>query len=97
MRCLCHRCRPKTLREIAPRIALAQEQLIAELQWKARRRRWLRDRLWRAQWTVDHRDLQLQRAQATGDARYIARRQAKLQRAQKELRRLQRRMQEVAA
>lgn len=87
MTCHCWPCRRRrgTLAQIAPRIARAQAQAHAErqraLEWLPK----LRSLVHRAQWRVDHRDLQLARASAVGSGRYIAERRRKLERARHEL------------
>jgi hypothetical protein len=74
-----------SLHSIAPRLARARDQWIAEAarlrdEQQAANRRWLK-----ARWLLEHRDLQLVRAYATGDAKYIAHRSRKLKAAHREM------------
>lgn len=76
--------------DIAPRLGRARDQLIAE----AKRQRYLRSERRRLHlkliWLVDHRDLQLARASATGKGRYITERRKKLDQARRQLERFER-------
>ena len=75
--------------EIAPRLARARDGLLAERREGRRRRRLLRDSVLHREWLVAHRDLQLVRASATGNGRYILRRRRLLDAARAELARFQ--------
>jgi hypothetical protein len=82
---------------IAPRLALARDQRVAELiaEYEARHR--ARQDLQRAEWLVAHRELQLIRAGARNDRRYVARREAKLVRARQDLARIQAHAEQIGA
>lgn len=84
------------LADIAPRLALARDQWIAEAarlreEQSAANRRWLK-----ARWLVEHRDLQLVRALATGKSGYIGLRQRKLEAARREMAQAEARLERVA-
>jgi hypothetical protein len=79
----------RSLAEIAPRLARARDQLVAERRLDGRRRLHVRRLLLDAERLVAHRELQLIRAGRTRDPGYIARRQRKLEAARKALKRLQ--------
>jgi hypothetical protein len=90
--CSCPRCFPRTigsLHEIAPRLAKARDSLVVERRAARQRRRLLRESVQHREWLVAHRDLQLVRASATGDGRYITRRRRLLESARVELARFQ--------
>ncbi len=74
-----------SLHDIAPRLARARDQLREE----RRKERIARDRHRReslkAERLVAHRELQLERANATGKGRYIMARRRKLRAAQREM------------
>ncbi len=75
------------LHQIAPRLAHARDMWIAEAREIRSERRRLDDAELHKQWLVDHRDLQLQRAQALHGGRrrgWIAERTRKLDEAIKE-------------
>lgn len=79
------------LHEVAPRLCLARDQILAErAAASVAHSKYLSDKL-RAESKLAHRELQLVRAQATGDGRYIMRRQDKLERARQDLDRVKRR------
>ena len=69
------------LHAIAPRLARARDAFLASQREHARRERRRLAGLERAEQIVIHRELQLLRAGATGDRRYVARRQHKLDQA----------------
>jgi hypothetical protein len=81
----CLRSRFVSLHDIAPRLARARDQLIEERRLARKEREHLRREVLRAQWRVDHRDLQLVRAASTNDGGYIRRRQRLLKAAKAEL------------
>jgi hypothetical protein len=90
--CFCPRCRPReisSLHEIAPRLARARDGLVTDRRSARRRRRLLRDSVLHREWLVAHRDLQLARASATGNGRYILRRRRLLDAARAGLARFQ--------
>lgn len=68
-----------------PRLARARDQYIADQAERAARRRRLRARWTKLHSLAGHRELQLARAYATGDRRYIDRRANKLERVRAEL------------
>lgn len=81
-----------SLHDIAPRLARARDQLLAEQAREARREKRARARRRKRaarelhlQWLVDHRDLQLARALHTGNGNYIDQRRRKLDAARAEL------------
>lgn len=74
------------LGSVAPRLALAHRERRAELAAERAARRHARNAVLRWEWIVAHRELQLVRAGATGDGRYIDRRRHKLAVAEKRLR-----------
>ena len=76
------------LHDIAPRLARARDGLLAQWAAEAVERRRLADLTLHAEWLVAHRELQLIRAEATGRARYIVKRQEKLAWARANLKRL---------
>lgn len=76
---------------VAPRLERAHRQRLQEIAQIRVERLRTQDQILETQRLVAHRDLQLQRANAIGDRRYISRRQHKLKRAQKDLARLERR------
>jgi hypothetical protein len=76
---------PIRLADIAPRLARARDQWVIEArrlrdEQHAANQRWLK-----ARWLLEHRDLQLVRAFATGKRGYIAHRQRKLEAARREM------------
>ncbi len=79
------------LHEIAPRLAQARGLLVEILRRERDERFRQRARELKAERLVAHRELQLVRAQMTGDRRYIARREDKLKRALRERARIERR------
>lgn len=79
------------LREHCPRLALARDQRAAEMRRERQARREIRRQMLAAEQMVAHRELQLVRAQATGDRRYIDRRTNKLDAGRRQLERLRRR------
>lgn len=86
--CRCEQHRPRTigsLSEIAPRLARARDQRVARLRYEAAERARYRRLSLKAERLIAHRELQLVRAYATGDGRYIAARQRKLAAARREL------------
>lgn len=76
------------LASIAPRLARARDQRVSELRAIERRRRIAQGQLLGVERLVAHRELQLVRAQATGNGRYIAARHRKLAAAERALARL---------
>lgn len=64
----------RELEALAPRLCAAYRARRREVAWRLERH----DEILRLEALVEHRDLQLQRAHATGNRRYIARRHAKL-------------------
>lgn len=79
-----------TLADIAPRLAKAQRERRLEIEAAAAQERHRCTKLLQAQRLLAHRELQLIRAEATRDPRYIARRQDKLSQARAEVRRWER-------
>lgn len=79
------------LRDHCPRLAVARDERIAELRQEREDRRAARRQLLAAERMVAHRELQLIRAEATGDRRYIKRRTDKLARGRAQLQRIRRR------
>lgn len=77
------RCR--SIREFAPRLALARDQLIKERREARERRMWLRDRKLDAERLVSHRELELIRANSRGKRSAIWRRHRLLDEAIREL------------
>ena len=75
------------LAAVAPRLARAHRAQRAHLALELKRRRHARNTVMALEALVAHRDLQLLRAMAKGDARYIARRHHKLAQSQEQLRR----------
>jgi hypothetical protein len=84
-----------SLHDIAPRLAAARDQLLADRAHARARHHWLVHRVSHLEALVAHRDLQLIRAMHTRDGRYIARRQTKLKHAQEELERRRRHLSEI--
>lgn len=76
---------------IAPRLAKARDQFLALQRQENEHRIWLINERHRLQKLIAHRELQVLRAGATGDRRYIKRRQDKLDHARAELQRLEQR------
>jgi hypothetical protein len=77
------------LREHCPRLALARDQRVAEIARETvAQRRWRRERQ-EALKVEAHRDLQLVRAWATGNPKYIRHRERKLAAIRATLRRLE--------
>ena len=74
-----------SLRDVAPRLARARDELVWERAQARRERRWLRSRVLDAERVLAHRDLQLIRACATGKRRQIRRRQRLLDEVRREL------------
>lgn len=92
-----------TLSSIAPRLARARDEYLAEQAERAAeaaqaavRAGILADRLLHKQWLVEHRELQLIRAYSTGNPRYIAQRERKWQQAKRELAEVQARVEALA-
>lgn len=77
------------LGDVAPRLALARDQWVAEQERFARRERQRAARRLHLEWLVAHRELQLLRAGARCRSRsqreYVAQRQRKLDAARREL------------
>ncbi len=80
-----------------PRLALAHRQRCAELALERARRRRVRAHLLEVEHLVAHREMQLQRAIATGDVVYVARRERKLAAAKRALDRVLSKAQEIGA
>jgi hypothetical protein len=86
--CGCRRCWPRSTRslhEIAPRLARARDSLLEERRRARGWRRWHGERELHLLWLVSHRELQLERANATGKGKYIDRRRRLLAEARVEL------------
>lgn len=82
-------------RAVAPRLELAHRQRTAEItRLRAERRTWL-NILHEREWAVEHRELQLIRAGARRQSRYIAERQRKLEAARRALTEAQSRLTEI--
>lgn len=79
-----------SLYDIAPRLARARDEWVLEQQRIARRRERARRELLRAERLLAHRDLQLVRAWNTGNRKYIAWRERKLDRSRADVERLRR-------
>ena len=74
-----------SLHDIAPRLARARDLLLEIRRRERRARRARREAELKAEWLLAHRELQLVRAQHTGDRRYIKRREHKLKQARKQM------------
>jgi hypothetical protein len=74
-----------TLAQVAPRLAKAHRERQREIEVEARKERHRQTMLLKAERLEAHRDLQLIRAYATGDRRYIERRERKLDQARREV------------
>lgn len=85
------------LSNVAPRLAAAHKGRQLEIIAARVARHVARERLQHCEWLVDHRDLQLQRAFAKGNRRYIEIRTRKLEQARAELARAQQRADELGA
>lgn len=81
--------RPFRLADIAPRLALARDQYLAERAEIARRERARATARLRLERLIAHRELQLIRAGARGSRRYLEVRQRKLDSARRALGRLE--------
>lgn len=92
-----HRRVPFDLASRCPRLALAHAQRRAELEAGREARRRARRRHLDAEWAVAHRELQLVRAQFTGNSRYIREREILLAIARARLVRAERAMDLVGA
>lgn len=88
---------PRSLHDIAPRLARARDQFLEHRAEQSRLELLFADLLLRAQRNVAHRELQLIRAYATGRPRYILRREEKLAAARDELTEFERQKQERLA
>lgn len=86
-----------SLASICPRLALARDQRRAEMTRERDERHFVRDKLESAERCVAHRELQLARSYACGDAHYMMVRQRKLDEAKKRLAGLQRWADKVGA
>ena len=82
---------------IAPRLERAHRGRLEELARERAERQRTRDQIFELERLIAHRELQLQRANAVGDSTYIARRQRKLNRAVRDLARLNRRAVRIGA
>lgn len=78
------------LADIAPRLALARDQWVAEQAERERRIRYVQNELFRAERCLAHRELQLIRAAAIGNAKYLRHRQRKLEDIQRKIKQLKR-------
>lgn len=78
-------CRPATLAALAPRLARARDELLADRRRARVRRGYLRTMVLKRERLLAHRELQFARACATGNGRYITARQRKLDVALREL------------
>lgn len=76
--CLCPKHRPRTLADVAPRLAAARMRILDTLQRDRRRRIWLGEQLLDAERVLAHRELQLVRARRAG---YMMRRRRLLEEA----------------
>jgi len=81
--------RPFDLASIAPRLALARDQVVAERAAFAKAEAAYQKRKLQLEWLIAHRELQLARGGFTRDRRYIAWRTRKLETARRELADLQ--------
>ena len=75
------------LADVAPRLARARDEWVAEWFRASRERRLMRERLLAAEWAVAHRELHLARS-LTRPAGYVAERRRKLRDAERRLARL---------
>ncbi|MHB1950210.1 MAG: hypothetical protein ACYCQK_01895 [Acidiferrobacteraceae bacterium] len=79
------------LADVAPRLALARDQWQHEQHLRIARQRERERAVGRLRWLVEHRELQLLRAEAARrPRRYLALRAAKLEQARTDLRRIER-------
>lgn len=80
------------LSDVAPRLARARDQLVERRRLERKERTLARNAVYNVERLIAHRELQLVRAQRTGNARYIGERHRKLVAAKRALPRVQARL-----